>query len=134
MGEKLNVSLPYPPTENHMRQNAYRYTPTGKRYVARTFTKTAKSWVEDAVERVKKEVETVSWKALDCKTVVEMTVYFPDTRRRDASNLLKVTLDVLEKGGVYVNDRWALPWVRDFHVPLKPCEGSVELVIYAKGE
>jgi len=132
MGEKLSISLPYPPTENHMRKNAYRYTPTGKRYTAKTFTKTAKSWVEDAVERVKKEVETASWEALDCKTVVEMTVYFPDAKRRDASNLLKVTLDVLEKGGVYVNDRWALPWVKDFYVPSKTCKGSVELVIYAK--
>ncbi len=129
--ERLIFSLPYPPTENHMRKNAYRYSSTGKRYVARTFTKTAQTWMDDAIKRTMEIVSSASWTALDCKTVVEITVYFPDNRRRDASNLQKALLDALEKGGVYVNDKWTLPRVQDFHVASKKEEARVELTIYA---
>lgn len=129
--ERLIFSLPYPPTENHMRKNAYRYSSTGKRYVARTFTKTAQTWMDDAIKRTMEIVSSASWTALDCKTVVEITVYFPDNRRRDASNLQKALLDALEKGGVYVNDRWALSRIMDFHVASKKEEARVELTIYA---
>ncbi len=129
--ERLIFSLPYPPTENHMRKNAYRYSSTGKRYVARTFTKTAQTWMDDAIKRTMEIVSSASWTALDCKTVVEITVYFPDNRRRDASNLQKALLDALEKGGVYVNDKWALPRVQDFHVASKKEEARVGLTIYA---
>lgn len=131
MEKALTFSLPYPPTENHMRKNAYRYTAKGKRYVARTFTKSAQAWITGAVERTKSIVSSASWTALDCKTVVEITVFFPDNRRRDASNLQKALLDALEKGGVYVNDKWALPRVQDFHVADKKEEARVELKIYA---
>ena len=129
--ERLIFSLPYPPTENHMRKNAYRYSSTGKRYVARTFTKTAQTWMDDAIKRTMEIVSSASWTALDCKTVVEITVYFPDKRNRDAPNLPKILLDALEKGGVYVNDRWALSRIMDFHVASKKEEARVELTIYA---
>jgi len=129
--ERLIFSLPLPPTENHMRKNAYRYTATGKRYTARTFTKSAQAWMDDAIKRTIEIVSSASWTALDCKTVVEITVYFPDNRRRDASNLQKALLDALEKGGVYVNDKWALPRVQNFHTASKKDEARVELEIYA---
>ena len=129
--EKLIFSLPYPPTENHMYRNVYRYTATGKRYTARMYTEKAQAWIDGAVESVNKIVADASWTALDRKTVVEIIVYFPDKRNRDAPNLPKILLDALEKGGVYVNDRWALSRIMDFHVASKKEEARVELIIYA---
>lgn len=114
-----------------MYRNVHRYTATGKRYTARMYTEKAQAWIDEAVESVSKLVADASWTALDRKTVVEITVYFPDKRNRDAPNLPKILLDALEKGGVYVNDRWALSRIMDFHVASKKEEARVELTIYA---
>jgi Holliday junction resolvase RusA-like endonuclease len=47
------------------------------------------------------------------KVVVEYTIWWPDKRRRDASNLEKLLLDSLE-GIAYDDDRWAIPRCVDF--------------------
>jgi len=49
------------------------------------------------------------------KLVMEVTIFWPDHRRRDADNCLKLLSDTLE-GVLYEDDRWVLPRVVDFFV------------------
>jgi crossover junction endodeoxyribonuclease RusA len=42
---------------------------------------------------------------------IDMTYYFPDRKIRDASNCLKLLLDVMQ-GIVYANDYYALPRIQ----------------------
>lgn len=51
----------------------------------------------------------------DDKVVLRYWVYWPDRRRRDPANLLKVLLDALE-GVLYADDRTVLPRAMDYQV------------------
>ena len=59
--------------------------------------------------------------------VCELTFYFPDLRRRDASNMHKLVLDSLEHI-CFVDDRWVL--VRDMHVALDKENPRIEVKLY----
>lgn len=46
----------------------------------------------------------------------DMTFYFPDARNRDTHNTFKLLFDAIEDGGLYPNDRYVLPYVKDFTI------------------
>ena len=50
------------------------------------------------------------------KIVCKMWYFFPDNRRRDTHNTLKLLLDSIERGGLYSDDRYVLPQIMDWQV------------------
>lgn len=106
----LKLVLPLPPSMNHSHHNL---NMNGR--LVRVPSKAAKSWTRDCITICTDAINRCGWPTpCDCKTVVEYTIWWPDKRRRDPSNLEKVLLDGLEKGGVITDDRWFLPRCVDF--------------------
>lgn len=77
-------------------------------------TKWAFEYKEKLIELVKEWKDENQWETTDCKTIVNIWVYFPDKRVRDCHNLDKVLLDALEEAQIFTNDRWALVRYMDF--------------------
>jgi len=50
------------------------------------------------------------------KIICKMWYFFPDNRRRDTHNTFKILFDAIEKGGLYKDDKYVMPWVMDFTV------------------
>ena len=115
--------LPLPPSVNHM--FVHRQGPHGRR---RALARPAREWRAVAEARVAAWRAAVGWPgpAAD-KLVVRFWIYWPDRRRRDADNLLKLSQDALVAGGVVADDRWILPQVVDFDVD--PAAPRLELLI-----
>lgn len=63
------------------------------------------------------------------KIVLDAWFYFPDNRRRDTHNSLKILLDGLE-GVIYADDRYVLPRIQDWTIDRQ--NPRVELKIYPK--
>ena len=66
-----------------------------------------KKYIRTVVPVIMQNIKNQGWEK-DAKGVwhvVEITYYFPDRKKRDASNYLKLMLDVLE-GLVYENDQF----------------------------
>jgi len=53
---------------------------------------------------------------VDSKTIVRLWFYYPDRRRRDAHNGLKILMDAFEDAGIYTDDRYALPRIMDYAI------------------
>ena len=78
-------------------------------------TKAAKDWTACCVVLATEAMNRSGWTCPNGEKVVcELIVYWPDKRRRDASNLEKVLLDGLEAAGVVDDDKWFLPRWMDF--------------------
>lgn len=88
----ITLSLPLPPSINR----TYKRGP-GSFYKSDE----AKAWEEESLWTLKKQ-----WKKtpLACDVSLIITFYFAN-KRRDLSSGLKILEDVLEKGGIYKNDR-----------------------------
>ena len=89
----MMITLPYPPTMNHywlQRKGHGRYiSAKGKSFT--TLTRAA--------------VITQGVKSFgDARLSMQIILYPPDHRRRDLDNVLKPTLDALQKAGVYDDD------------------------------
>lgn len=123
----LCIFLPLPPTQNHAYMNLYRRSKTGKRYASRILKPAAREWYAKAVDEVQHQIKLQQWSTKNEKTIVEAVVFFPDKRRRDVSNVFKVLLDALQEGGVYTDDKWALPRAMDFFVSK---QSGIKLLIY----
>ena len=88
----LNLRLPWPPTVNHY------YTIARNRKI---LSKSGRQFQKDAaIILLAQKAPKGMTKRLD----VRIDAYPPDNRRRDLDNLLKPSLDALEKYGVFVND------------------------------
>lgn len=101
----LKLSLPVPPSVNALHYNT--------RGGGRRLTAKAQNYTRDSRALIHAYVEKQRW-AIPEKRVwlyVDMVFYFPDRRIRDASNCLKLLLDVME-GIVYHNDYIALPRIQ----------------------
>jgi crossover junction endodeoxyribonuclease RusA len=59
------------------------------------------------------------WQTSQYKTVVKLWFYFPDHRRRDTHNSLKILMDTLEKAQIFVDDKYALPQIIDYSIDKK---------------
>lgn len=97
----------------------------GRRFV-KVLSKSAKSWFEDAVILTGVWRQKNKWQTCQYKTIVNLWYYFPDRRIRDTHNTLKILLDALEDGEIYVNDRWALPRIMDFEIDKKNPRVEIE--------
>ena len=107
----MRLKLSLPPSVNHMYVNGR----MGHR-LTRILSKSAKQWFSRASEQTKEWITETDWKVSNSKTIVKLWYYFPDYRRRDTHNTLKILLDALEEGGIYVDDKYALPQIMDYEV------------------
>lgn len=105
INKRLLFSLPIPPSVNAIYYNT--------RGGGRRLTCKAENYIRDARAMVNLAVEEQHW-VLPSKSTwlyIDMVYYFPDRRRRDASNCLKILLDAIE-GRVYIDDMYALPRIQ----------------------
>lgn len=68
------------------------------------------------------------WKPPDGKVIVNLWYYWPDNRKRDTHNTLKLLLDCLEAAQIYTNDRYALPRIMDFEIDKANPRVEVEII------
>lgn len=99
--------LPLPPSVNHMYANAYI-----KGRSIKVYTKEANAWREHALYILKPHIKRTH----DEKVIIELYYYFPDARRRDTHNTLKILCDVLEEAGLVTDDRYLLPRVMNYEI------------------
>ncbi|MFD1179509.1 RusA family crossover junction endodeoxyribonuclease [Paenibacillus puldeungensis] len=97
------------PSVNHMYITARR----GHKNV-RVLTKDAQQWRDEMIAIANNWRVKNKWSTADRKVIVRLWFYFPDKRRRDTHNGLKVLLDALEDALIYEDDKLALPQVIDF--------------------
>lgn len=99
------------PSVNHQYHNAMI---KGRRM--KVLTLDAAKWEHDAIMIAKNWIQKSKWLTADSKVVVRLWYFYPDRRRRDAHNTLKLLLDALEKAGIYTDDKLALPQIIDFEI------------------
>lgn len=107
--ERLVLNLP--PSVNHMYINGR----IGHR-LSRILSKSAKMWIDDSVIKATDWRTKNGWKTAHHKVYVRLWYYFPDYRRRDTHNTIKILMDALEDAQVYIDDRWAMPQIQDFEI------------------
>lgn len=100
--EILTISLPYPPSVNHLYFNAS----TGR--VMRQEGRVYKQAVLAAVLRALNGRPA----AYEGRLGLDIAVYFPDRRKRDLDNLIKITQDSLTSAGVWLDDKQ----IKDLHI------------------
>lgn len=100
-----------PPSVNHMYVNAYH----GKR-ARRVLTPTAEAWKTEIIVRANMWKKRNNWNTANDKTIVRLWFYWPDKRKRDTHNTLKLLLDCFEDALIYYNDKYALPQIMDYDV------------------
>jgi crossover junction endodeoxyribonuclease RusA len=106
----MNLTLPLPPSTNHSHHEIS--TKNGRRM--RIPSKATKEWTRFARDVAVEQCKAQEWAYVTGeKVIVRYTVFWPDKRRRDCHNLMKVCLDALE-GIVYDDDKWVLPRAIDF--------------------
>lgn len=107
----MKLILKLPPSVNHMYINA---KIRGRNI--RILNKYANDWFNDSLSRIAEYKEQTNWITADEKIILELFFYYPNARLRDSHNTLKILLDVLERGRIYTNDKFALPRVMDFQL------------------
>lgn len=103
--QSLYFELGIPPSVNRMYVNTRR---GGK-----TLTKQAEMYWHKSQALIREALEDGNW-SLPTKYVwlyVDLVFYFPDRKRRDASNCLKILLDIPE-GLVYIDDYTVMPRIQ----------------------
>jgi len=84
----------------------------------------------EAAYRAKVAAREAKWKiANGRKVVVLMYFFFPNKRKKDTHNTLKVLMDSFE-GILYENDYYALPRIMDFDIDRE--NSRLDLVVYMK--
>lgn len=103
--KELNMSVPIPPSVNHIYYNT---RGGGKR-----LTRLAENYVARVRALAHQEVEEQGWeKAKKGEWIyIDLAFYFPDKRIRDSHNCLKLLLDALE-GIIFVNDYSVIPRIQ----------------------
>lgn len=107
----MRLILPMPPTQNHMYNNAF---VKGRRM--RVLNHNAESWKNECIMTAILWRNKNKWSTATGKTIVRLWYFFPDKRKRDTHNTLKLLLDSLEDALIYENDRYALPHIMDYEV------------------
>ncbi|MCM3131858.1 RusA family crossover junction endodeoxyribonuclease [Paenibacillus polysaccharolyticus] len=102
------------PSVNHM----YNHRMVKKKLI-KTMKPEARAWFDEASLRARLWRNKNKWSTASEKVVVRLWYYFPDERRRDTHNTLKALLDALESGGIYADDKTALPRIMDYEVDKK---------------
>ena len=107
----MKLILPMPPTQNHMYTNAY-----VKGRSMRVLKPYALAWQNECIITATLWRNKHKWSTATGKTIVRLWYFFPDNRKRDTHNTLKLLLDSLEDALIYKNDRYALPRIMDYEV------------------
>lgn len=110
-----------PPSVNHLYHNALI---NGRRM--RVLNKKGKLWREDARLMAMIWAKRNRWTKSDGKVVMRLWFYYPDKRRRDSHNFLKLIADSLE-GILYEDDKMLLPQIIDFEVDRERPRVEIEL-------
>lgn len=103
--KKLRISLPLPPSINHM----YIHLKRG----GKKLTKQAEDYIRTSRAIINSEIEEQRWIKQNKATwyYIDLVFFMPDQRIRDSHNLLKLLLDVMQ-GPIYDNDYYALPRIQ----------------------
>jgi len=99
------------PSLNHLYRNAL---VRGRRM--KVLSKEAKDWADDTLILATEWRQKNKWQTAKGKVIVRMWFYFPDKRKRDTHNTLKLMLDCFEDARIYENDQLALPQIMDFEI------------------
>ena len=120
--QTLSLILPIPPSVNHMYQNAGR---------GRRLTKAAMEYIKTAQDLCKAAMRKQGWKKdrEHVWYVMDLYYYFPDKRRRDSHNTLKLLTDSLE-GLLFRDDYFLLPRIQ--YVCLDRDNPRMEIIFYAQ--
>lgn len=102
------------PSVNHMYRNV---TIKGRRI--RVKTKKAEQVYNDIIILTRYWMRNNGWKTTKEKVIVRLWFFFPDAKRRDSHNQIKLIADALEDAGIYADDKTALPRVMDVDIDRK---------------
>lgn len=121
--QKIKLVLPVPPSVNHIYQNAGRGS--------RRLSTDAVKYIKQAQDIAKKEIKRIKWKKdnEDVWCIMDLYFYFPDKKRRDSHNCLKILTDCME-GLLYYDDYFILPRIQD--VQLDRENPRLEMYYYPK--
>ena len=117
------MNVPIPPSINH----CYWYR-GGKRIKS----KLARDYCDALKYQTETLMQTQHFKQFEERKKIHcnMTFFFPDNRNRDTHNTFKLLFDAIEDGGLYINDRYVLPNVKDFTLDRE--KPRLELEFYYK--
>ncbi len=116
--KKVCFSVPVPPSENHC------FITIGNK---RILSKEARLFMTEAALKAKIAARREGWKiANGRKVVLQLYFFFPNKRKKDTHNTLKVLMDSFE-GILYENDYWALPRVMDFDIDRENSRLDIEV-------
>lgn len=103
--KSLKLSLPVPPSVNAIYYNT--------RGGGRRLTKKAEHYVRDTRALTNVFMDEQRWTKQEkgIWLYMDLVFYFPDKRRRDSHNCLKLLLDALE-GLVYTDDMYLMPRIQ----------------------
>lgn len=103
--KKLRISLPLPPSVNHM----YIHLKRG----GKKLTKQAEEYVRTSKALINTTIEEQRWIKQKKATwyYIDLVFFMPDRRVRDSHNMLKLLLDVMQ-GQIYKNDYYVLPRIQ----------------------
>jgi crossover junction endodeoxyribonuclease RusA len=111
-----------PPSVNHQYRNAM---VRGRRI--RVLTKDASAWMDYSVITAISWKNVNKWRTAQGKVIVRLWFFFPDNRKRDTHNTLKIIMDALEDAKIYENDKTALPQIMDYQVDRQNPRVEIEL-------
>lgn len=105
VNKTLKLALPVPPSVNAIYYNT--------RGGGRRLTKKAEHYIRDVRALTNQAIDDQHWSKQEkgIWLYMDMVFYFPDRRRRDSHNCLKVLLDALESI-VYVDDMYVMPRIQ----------------------
>ena len=103
--KKLRVTLPLPPSINHMYWNT---RGGGKR-----LTSKAERYIRESRALTNLAIEEQQWlkQAKHTWYYIDLVFFMPDRRIRDSHNMLKLLLDVMQ-GIIYDNDYYVMPRIQ----------------------
>lgn len=116
----VKLELPYPPSINHY----YITTQRG----ARVKSRKARAYFREAIVAIQQQK---SQSFGDSPVTLRVGYHPPDKRRRDADNINKAVLDVLQEGGVIEDDFQVVKLVVE---RLEPIKGGKLIVEIERGE
>lgn len=119
--QELKLIVKLPPSQNH----AFFTAKNGMRILK----KEAKEYIKTHRQQIKEEIKKQGWTMEEGNVwyYLKLTYYFPDRRKRDWHNTLKVLLDMLE-GLVYKNDYFVL--IKDVSVKLDKNNPRLEIEVF----
>lgn len=120
------LKLPFPPSANKYWRSRIVVPRSGKAFVNTYVSEDAKRYRRNVAAAVVEWLGRVPTPTVE-PVKLDVLVYQPDRRKRDADNLLKCLLDSLTHAAVWLDDSQA----RDIHIRLGPVEppGWLEVTV-----